>query len=118
MCRIVLSNTLTAENVNDYILDSDSRLPSFIWALLVLFLRIINPGRIQIVLFFRIQIKRRAAKKVCKLNFKLSTPGKSYWQQVFNMQAMADYGMIGQADVDMICYTDSVDEVGSSPMST
>ena len=40
--------------------------------------------------------------------------GKDYWQRVFNFQAMADAGMISQADVDGICYTDSVDEVYTS----
>jgi len=36
--------------------------------------------------------------------------GQSYWDSVFNFQAMADYGMISQNDVDGVLKTDSVDE--------
>jgi uncharacterized protein (TIGR00730 family) len=36
--------------------------------------------------------------------------GTEYWGSIFNVQAMADFGTISQKDIDLMKWTDSVDE--------
>ena len=36
--------------------------------------------------------------------------GSEYWDKVLNLQALADFGAINQADLDLIYRTDSVDD--------
>ena len=36
--------------------------------------------------------------------------GKRYWSDVINLEALADYGTIGQSDPELMFRTDSVDE--------
>ncbi|EPY19930.1 lysine decarboxylase domain-containing protein [Strigomonas culicis] len=36
--------------------------------------------------------------------------GKQFWQTVVNWQALSDYGVISQREIDQMCFTDEVDE--------
>jgi uncharacterized protein (TIGR00730 family) len=39
--------------------------------------------------------------------------GKEYWQTIVNWQALVNYGVIGQKDIDDLFFTDDVDEAFS-----